>query len=387
MSKDFIRALDEIEKDKGIKKDSIIEVLEKALIKSYEDNYGQSNVEIDIDSKSGEINVYAIKDVVESEKDVIDSNLQVTLEEALVYSKRSKIGGQVKIKVTTKNFARVAAQKARNIVIQHIRDAERHAIYKNYEDKEKELINGIAQRTDFNNIYVDLGKSEGILPEKEQVPGEIINPGDRIKLFVKEVKESSKGAQIILSRKDPDFVTRLFELEVPEIAQGIVDVMSISREGGFRTKIAVYAEDENIDPVGACVGIKGSRVNSIVEEINGEKIDIIVWSKDIKTFISNSLSPSEVVDVYIDNENEEAIAFVPDNQLSLAIGKEGQNVRLAAKLTKWKIDIKPESMKDEVLAELEKQKSIREHSDSENIQNTIENENEDIVEKTKEINE
>lgn len=366
MNKEFIRALDEIEKEKGIKKEEIITAVERALEKSFEENYDSTNVEISINEETGDTKVLAIKEVVEN---VIDPNTQISLEKALFHNKRAKIGKELKIKVTPKNFARVAAQKARNIVIQYIRDAERKVIYESYIDKEKDIINGIIQRIDYKNIYVDLGKSEGYIPEKEQVEGENFKPGDRVKLYVKEVKETSKGPQILLSRRAPEFVAKLFEIEVPEISQGTVEIMSISREAGYRTKIAVYAEDSSIDPVGACVGMKGARVNSIVEEINGEKIDIVVWSKDMKVYISNSLSPSEVVDVYIDADKKEAVAFVPDSQLSLAIGKEGQNVRLAAKLTNWKIDIKAESKMDEVLKELEELK-LRESEVHEDFEET-----------------
>lgn len=366
MNKEFIRALDEIEKEKGIKKEEIITAVERALEKSFEENYDSTNVEISINEETGDTKVLAIKEVVEN---VIDPNTQISLEEALFHNKRAKIGKELKIKVTPKNFARVAAQKARNIVIQYIRDAERKVIYESYIDKEKDIINGIIQRIDYKNIYVDLGKSEGYIPEKEQVEWENFKPGDRVKLYVKEVKETSKGPQILLSRRAPEFVAKLFEIEVPEISQGTVEIMSISREAGYRTKIAVYAEDSSIDPVGACVGMKGARVNSIVEEINGEKIDIVVWSKDMKVYISNSLSPSEVVDVYIDTDKKEAVAFVPDSQLSLAIGKEGQNVRLAAKLTNWKIDIKAESKMDEVLKELEELK-LRESEVHEDFEET-----------------
>ncbi|MFM1540508.1 transcription termination factor NusA [Helcococcus ovis] len=366
MNKEFIRALDEIEKEKGIKKEEIITAVERALEKSFEENYDSTNVEISINEETGDTKVLAIKEVVEN---VTDLNTQISLEEALFHNKRAKIGKELKIKVTPKNFARVAAQKARNIVIQYIRDAERKVIYESYIDKEKDIINGIIQRIDYKNIYVDLGKSEGYIPEKEQVEGENFKPGDRVKLYVKEVKETSKGPQILLSRRAPEFVAKLFEIEVPEISQGTVEIMSISREAGYRTKIAVYAEDSSIDPVGACVGMKGARVNSIVEEINGEKIDIVVWSKDMKVYISNSLSPSEVVDVYIDADKKEAVAFVPDSQLSLAIGKEGQNVRLAAKLTNWKIDIKAKSKMDEVLKELEELK-LRESEVHEDFEET-----------------
>ena len=346
MNKDFIRSLDELEREKGINKQDIIDAIEKALIKSYEEQYGESNVEINFNKDNGDIKVYAIKDIVE---EVENKETQISLEEALAHRKRSKLGGQIKLQVKPKDFLRVAAQKGKNIVIQFLRDAERRSIYDSYIDKEKELLNGSVQRIDRNNIYVDLGKSEGFIPERETVEGENFKAGDRIKVYVKEVKDTPKGPQIILSRKDGAFVTRLFELEVPEISQGLVDVMSIAREAGFRTKIAVRATDENIDPVGATVGMKGSRVNAIVEEINGEKIDIIIWDEDIKVYILNSLSPAEVVYVFADEKSKEATAFVPDSQLSLAIGKEGQNVRLAAKLTGWKIDIKPESQKEEII--------------------------------------
>ena len=366
MNKDFIRSLDELEREKGINKQDIIDAIEKALIKSYEEQYGESNVEIDFNKDNGDIKVYSIKDIVE---EVENKETQISLEEALSYRKRSKLGGQIKLQVKPKDFLRVAAQKGKNIVIQFLRDAERRSIYDSYIDKEKELLNGSVQRIDRNNIYVDLGKSEGFIPERETVEGENFKPGDRIKVYVKEVKDTPKGPQIILSRKDGAFVTRLFELEVPEISQGLVDVMSIAREAGFRTKIAVRATDENIDPVGATVGMKGSRVNAIVEEINGEKIDIIIWDEDIKVYISNSLSPAEVVYVFADEKSKEATAFVPDSQLSLAIGKEGQNVRLAAKLTGWKIDIKPESQQDEIIEQLEEQyKEAAEAEEDENVE-------------------
>lgn len=374
MNKDFIRSLDELEREKGINKQDIIDAIEKALIKSYEEQYGESNVEINFNKDNGDIKVYAIKDIVEEAE---NKETQISLEEALAHRKRSKLGGQIKLQVKPKDFLRVAAQKGKNIVIQFLRDAERRSIYDSYIDKEKELLNGSVQRIDRNNIYVDLGKSEGFIPERETVEGENFKAGDRIKVYVKEVKDTPKGPQIILSRKDGAFVTRLFELEVPEISQGLVDVMSISREAGFRTKIAVRATDENIDPVGATVGMKGSRVNAIVEEINGEKIDIIIWDEDIKVYISNSLSPAEVVYVFADEKSKEATAFVPDSQLSLAIGKEGQNVRLAAKLTGWKIDIKPESQKDEIIEQLEEQyKETAEAEEDENI------EKDDLDEKT-----
>lgn len=374
MNKEFIKALDDIEKDKGIDKNIILESIEKALVKSYEKNFDDnSNVEISINETTGDVTVYSLMEVVE---EVENKQTQITLDEALTKKKRVSVGDILKLKIAPKNFGRVAAQTARNIVIQQIRDAERQAIYDDYIDREKELITGDVQRIDYNNIYINLGKTEGYIPVTEQVPNENIQPGDRVKLYVKEVKTTSKGPQIILSRSSANLIRRMFELEVPEIAEGTVEIMSVAREAGFRTKIAVYANDESVDPVGACVGLKGMRVNSIVEEINDEKIDIIVWSPDISVFVSNSLSPAEVVEVLVDEKEKFATAIVPDNQLSLAIGKEGQNVRLAAKLTDWKIDIKGESKSQDVHAEYEdKMKSSEEKTEE---INEVEEQIEDI---------
>ena len=356
MNKEFINALEEIEKEKGIDKNIILESIEKALVKSYEKNFNDNtNVEIKINDSTGDVTVYALKEVVESKDDIENNNTQISLDEALTLKKKSKVGNITKIKIAPKNFGRVAAQTARNIVIQQIKDAERQAIYNDYIDREREVITGDVQRIDYNNIYINLGKTEGFIPPSEQVPNEKIRPGDRVKLFVSEVKSTSKGPQIILSRASAHLIRRLFELEVPEIADGVVEIVSVAREAGFRTKIAVHANDETVDPVGACVGLKGLRVNSIVDEINGEKIDIIVWSNDISEFISNSLSPAEVKEVFVDEDEKSALSIVPDGQLSLAIGKEGQNVRLAAKLTNWKIDIKGESKRDEAVDEFNKQ--------------------------------
>ena len=346
MNKEFIKALEDIETEKGIQKSIILESIEKALAKSYEKNFeDNTNVEIKISEETGDVSVYSIKEVVE---EVEDNHLQISLEEAQVSKKKAKVGDIIKVKIAPKNFGRVAAQTAKNIVIQQIKDAERQSIYDDYINREREIITGDVQRIDFNNIYINLGKTEGFIPPSEQVSNEVIKPGDRVKLFVSEVKSTPKGPQIILSRASASLIKRLFELEVPEIAEGSVEIVSVAREAGFRTKIAVYANDDSIDPVGACVGLKGMRVNSIVDEINGEKIDIIVWSPDMNVYIANSLSPAEVKEVFVYEKEKSAVAIVPDNQLSLAIGKEGQNVRLAAKLTGWKIDIKGESKRDEV---------------------------------------
>ncbi|MDO5717538.1 MAG: transcription termination factor NusA [Tissierellia bacterium] len=341
MNKDFILALDEIEKEKGISRESIFEALEKALIKSYEKNFdNRANVTVDINRENGNIKVFSVKTVVE---EVVDPITEISIDEAKAMNVAFDIGDTISLEVTPMNFGRIAAQTARNIVIQKIKDMERDIIYSEFVDRERELVNGSIQRIDNGYIFVDLGKLEGVVPPNEQVQGERYKVNERMKFYISEVKNTTKGAQIILSRAASGLIMRLFELEVPEVNDGIVDIYSISREAGSRTKIAVFTKEEDVDPVGACVGFKGARVKAIVDELNGEKIDIIVWDKDPKIFIKNSLSPSEVLDVFINIKEKSALAVVPDEQLSLAIGKEGQNVRLAAKLTGWKIDIKGKS--------------------------------------------
>lgn len=347
MNADFIQALAEIEKEKGIAKEVIFDALKKALEKSYEKNFGErANVIVEIDEISGQITVYSLLTIVD---EVEDPLTEILIDNARDMNPSLDIGDVIRKEVTPKDFGRIAAQTARNIVIQKIKDAERDVVYNEFVGREKEMITGLVQRQERNNIYVNMGKTEGILPPSEQVPGERIMPNQRLKLFVSEVRNSPKGAQIVLSRTDPGLVTRLFETEVPEISEGIVEIFSIAREAGSRTKIAVFSRDPNVDPVGACVGFKGQRVKAIVDELGGEKIDIIIWDKDIHTFIANSLSPSKVSQVVIkENERDKAaLVVVPDDQLSLAIGKEGQNARLAAKLTNWKIDIKGESFVEE----------------------------------------
>lgn len=347
MNAEFIDALEEIEKEKGISKEIIFDALESALISSYKKNFGSSqNVEVEIDRITGKVGVYAKKTIVE---DVEDDFLEVSIEEAREKDDKYQLGDVLIVEITPKNFGRIAAQTAKQVVIQRIKDAERDVIFDEFINRENEIITGMIQRISKNNVYIDLGKTEGVLPPTEQIEGEVYNQGDRIKLFILEVKKTTKGPQIILSRSHPGLVKRLFELEVPEIHEGVVDIYAISREAGSRTKIAVHSKDPNVDPVGACVGFKGSRVKAIVEELNGEKIDIVIWSKDIEVFIANSLSPSKVVKVEVNEKERSAMIVVPDYQLSLAIGKEGQNARLAAKLTNWKIDIKSESQYDEEL--------------------------------------
>lgn len=345
MKAEFIEALEEIEKEKGISKEVIFDALEAALISGYKKNFGSSqNVEVEIDKNTGLVKVFAKKNVVVEVQNELE---EISIEDAKKIDNNYEIDDIVQFEVTPKDFGRIAAQTAKQVVMQKIKEAEREVIFDDFINRENEIVTGLVQRINKNIVYVDLGKTEGILPPTEQIEGETYEQGDRIKVFILEVKKTTKGPQIVLSRSHPGLVKRLFELEVPEIHEGIVDIYAISREAGSRTKIAVYSKDENVDPVGACVGFKGGRVKAIVDELNGEKIDIVIWSKNPDEFIANSLSPSKVLNVNIDEKERSAVVVVPDYQLSLAIGKEGQNARLAAKLTNWKIDIKSESQYEE----------------------------------------
>src|SRR5690554_172504 len=353
MNVDFINALEEIEKEKGISKDVIFDALESALISSYKKNFGSSqNVLVEMNRDTGAVRVFAVKDVVEEEL-VEDDLLQITLSDAKGKDPNYQLGDVVKVEITPRDFGRIAAQTAKQVVIQRIKDAERDVIFDEFITRENEIITGQIQRIAKNNVYIDLGKTEGILPPAEQIVGEEYNQGDRLKLLILEVKKTTKGPQIVLSRAHTGLVKRLFELEVPEINEGIVEIYSLSREAGSRTKLAVFSRNEEVDPLGACVGFKGARVKAIVDELNGEKIDIVIWSKNVEEFIANSLSPSKVVKVIANEKEKSALVVVPDYQLSLAIGKEGQNARLAAKLTNWKIDIKSETQYAEEKAALE----------------------------------
>ena len=338
MNEEFMLALDELEKDKNIDKSVILEALEKALIKSYQKNYDNAeNVDVVVDKETGNIEIFALRTVVDEVNDNVN---EISLKEANEIDKELGIGDIARIKIAPKNFGRVAAQTARNIVIQKIRDAQRDSVYGEYLDRENEMITGTIQREDKYNVYINLDKIEGVVPLKEQVASEKYIPNERMKFLIKDVKSSSKEPQIILSRASENLVKRLFELEVPEINDGTIEIYSIAREAGSRTKIAVFSNDDAIDAVGACIGYKGVRVNSIVDELQNEKIDIINYDKDIKVFISNALSPADIVDVLINEKKKQSLVVVNDYQLSLAIGKEGQNARLAARLTSWKIDIK-----------------------------------------------
>ncbi|WP_129597013.1 transcription termination factor NusA [Anaerophilus nitritogenes] len=346
MNGEFIEALDQIEKEKGVSKDILIEAIEAALISGYKRNYGTSqNVKVYIDRESGEVRVFSLKNVVE---EIEDELLDISVEEAKEIDVRYEAGDTVETEVTPRNFGRIAAQTAKQVVVQRIREAERGIIYDEFVNRESEIVTGTVERISKGNVFINLGKTEAVLTPTEQITQEVYNQNDRIKTYIIEVKKTTKGPQILVSRTHPGLVKRLFELEVPEIHDGIVEIKSISREAGSRTKLAVHSVDENVDPVGACVGHKGVRVQTIVDELKGEKIDIIKWNDDPKELIASALSPSKVVKV-IPSENEKtALVVVPDYQLSLAIGKEGQNARLAAKLTGWKIDIKSESQYKEM---------------------------------------
>jgi len=341
MNSEFIEALAQIEKDKGVNKDILLEAIEAALISAFKRNYGTSqNVRVSINRDDGEIKVFALKDVVE---EITDASAELTLDEAKKISKKYKIGDVVEFEVTPRTFGRIAAQTAKQVVMQRIREAERGIIYDEFVNREGDIISGLIQRIDKKNVIIDMGKIEAILIPQEQIPGEIYRQNERIKSYVLEVRKTTKGPEVYVSRTHPGLVKRLFELEVPEIHEGVVEIRSIAREAGSRAKIAVYSLEENIDPVGACVGQRGTRVQNIVDELQGEKIDIIEWSEDPAEFIASSLNPSKVIKVELFEQEKAARVVVPDYQLSLAIGKEGQNARLAAKLTGWKIDIKSES--------------------------------------------
>ncbi|MBP7072422.1 MAG: transcription termination/antitermination protein NusA [Clostridia bacterium] len=341
MNGEFLQALEQIAKEKGISKELLIDAIDVALVSAFKKNFGTSqNVKVQINRETGEVDVYALKTVVE---EVDNEFMQISLQDAKAIDKNYEAGNVVETKVTPKNFGRIAAQTAKQVVVQRIREAERGIIFDEYISRENEIVTGLVQRKEKNSVFIDLGKTEAILGPGEQTPNEVYNIGDRIKTYIVEVKKTTKGPQIILSRTHPGLVKRLFELEVPEIQSGIVEIKSIAREAGSRTKIAVYSHDENIDPVGACVGQRGQRVQVIVDELKGEKIDIIQWSNDPEIFVGSALSPAKVIEVFADKETNAARVVVGDTHLSLAIGKEGQNARLAAKLTGWKIDIKSQS--------------------------------------------
>lgn len=341
MNVEFIQALDDIEKDKGISKDVLLEAIETALVSAYKKDFGsKDNVRIEISAEAGEVKVFSRKEVVE---EVENKNSEISLTEAENIDSKFDIGDIVEIEVTPANFGRIAAQTAKQVVMQRIREAERDVIFDRYKEKEDELITGTIQRFHNDNILIDMGKTEALLPPSEQIAGEKYEIGERIKLYVVEVSTTNKGPRILVSRTHPGLLKRLFEVEVPEIFQGLVEIKAVAREAGQRSKMAVSSTESQVDPVGACVGPKGMRVQAVVDQLNNEKIDIVKWDDNPEVFVANALNPAEVISVDINKSDKIARVVVPDFQLSLAIGKEGQNARLAAKLTGWKVDIKKES--------------------------------------------
>ena len=341
MNTELLEALEILEKEKSISKDTLLEAIEQSLIQACKNHFGKAdNVKVNINPETCDFGVYAEKTVVEEVEDPI---VEISLANAKMIDSKYEVGDIVNIEIKSKEFGRIATQNAKNVILQKIREEERKVIYNQYYGKEKDVVTGIVQRNLGKNYSINLGKADAILTENEQVKGEVFRPTERIKLYILEVNDTPKGPKILVSRTHPELVKRLFESEVTEVKDGTVEIKSIAREAGSRTKIAVWSNDPDVDPVGACVGMNGARVNAIVEELRGEKIDIINWSDNPAILIENALSPAKVISVMADPDEKTAQVVVPDYQLSLAIGKEGQNARLAARLTGFKIDIKSET--------------------------------------------
>lgn len=348
-SKELIIAIEELEKEKGIEKEYLLDSIQSALVIAYKKNFdsNEENVKITMDPETGEIHVYAEKDVVEK---VENDKLEISLDDAKKINKKLDIGDKAEIELVPKNFGRIAAQTAKQCIVQKIREASRNVLFNEFSERKGEIVSGIVQKSDGGVVVVDLGKLEGIMTVKEQIPKETYHVNDSIRAYILDVERGLKGApQVMLSRADNDFVRKLFELEIPEIYEGLIEIKSVSRDPGNRSKVAVYSQNENIDPVGSCVGQKGIRIQNIINELSGEKIDVIEWNEDPAIYIAAALLPAQVMAVDIKEEEKFAQVIVPDDQLSLAIGKSGQNARLAAKLTNWKIDIKSETQFREML--------------------------------------
>lgn len=341
INKDFFQALDELEKEKRIKKEVFIEALQTALAIAYKKHTGTAKaVEVRLNPDRNQIKIVAYQTVVEQ---VEDKDTQISLEDARYLDKKYKVGDVVAEEVSSKEFGRIAAQTAKQVIMQKLREVEGEIAYSELSQKEDELVTGVVRRLEGKNVYVEINKLEAVMTPPDQMPNDRFNIGDKVKVYVKKIKEGARGPQIMVSRTVPGFVKRLFEIEVPEIASGLVVIKEIVREAGYRTKMAVYTEESNIDPVGACVGNRGMRVNAVVSELGGEKIDIIPWCPDTLEFIARALSPAKVIMVQVNDAEKTAKVVVTDDMLSLAIGREGQNARLAARLTGWKIDVKPYS--------------------------------------------
>ena len=348
---ELLEALNILEQEKNISKETLLEAIENSLVTACKNHFGKSdNVKVEIDPETCAFSCYQEKTVVDTVEDPVE---EISLADAHKVNGNYQLGDIVRVEVKSKEFGRIATQNAKNVILQKIREEERKVIFDEYNSKEKDVVTGVVQRYIGKNVSINLGKADALLTESEQIKGEVFKPTERIKVYILEVKSTSKGPKILVSRTHPELVKRLFESEVTEVKEGIVEIKAISREAGSRTKIAVWSNDPIVDPVGACVGINGARVNAIVSDLRGEKIDIIEWNDDPAVLIENALSPSNVVSVDVDEEEKSARVVVPDYQLSLAIGKEGQNARLAAKLTGYKIDIKSESQAAELAEELD----------------------------------
>jgi N utilization substance protein A len=340
---DLARVIEQVGKDKGIDRNVVIDAVTQGMLVAARKKYGTyREIEASYNEESGEIELFEFKEVVPREK-FIDEEVEIPLDEALKLDPQAQLDDSIGIKLDSADLGRIAAQTAKQIIMQKVRDAEREIIFNEFESRKGEIASGIARRVERGAIVVDLGRTEAYIPPREQIPGEVYKPGDRIQGYLSEVRQTTRGPQIIMSRAAPEYIVKLFEMEVPEIYDGIVEIMAAAREPGARAKIAVQSKDSSVDPVGACVGMKGTRVQNIVQELKGEKIDIVPWDEDVTRFACNALAPAEISRVFMDEENKELEIVVPDNQLSLAIGKRGQNVRLAAKLTGWKIDIMSET--------------------------------------------
>lgn len=375
-SSELIIALDELEKEKGIKKEYVLESIEAALVTAYKRNFdvNSDNVKITLNKETGETHVYEELEVVEN---VEDDKTQISLEDARKLDSKLEIGDTVHKELMPKNFGRIAAQTAKQVIVQRIREASREIIFNEFSEKKGEIVSGLVQKVDKNIVVLDLGKIEGIMPLKEQIPTETYHVNQKLRACVASVEKGIKGStQIIVSRANNDFLRKLFELEIPEIYEGLIEIKSVSRDPGKRCKVAVYSPNENIDPVGSCVGQKGIRIQNIINELNGEKIDVIEWHEDPSTFIAEALLPAKVMAVDVREEEKFAQVIVPDDQLSLAIGKSGQNARLAAKLINWKIDIKSESQFRELLQKM--QEEGNEQEEVKEVQNEAETEVEEI---------
>ena len=371
-NKELILALEDLEKEKGIKKEYLLESIESALVTAYKRNFDAlENVKVVMDKQTGATYVYSIKEVVERANDPVQ---EISLDEAKKINKSIQIGDNVEIEIVPKNFGRIAAQTAKQVIVQKIREAEREILYNDYSDKKGEIVSGPIQKAERGIVVMDLGKLEGVMPLKEQIPTENYNVNDKIKAYVVDVEKAEKGApQVIVSRSHPDFVRKLLEFEIPEIYEGLIEIKSVSRDPGKRSKVAVYSQDPNIDPVGSCVGQRGIRIQNVINELHGEKIDVIEWNPDISIYIAAALLPAKIMAVDSKEDEKFAQVIVPDDQLSLAIGKAGQNARLAARLTNWKIDIKSESQFRQMLQEQVNSENQEESSKKEDSSEEIEN--------------